>query len=279
MRETIELLLRLQERSLIRDEQRSLYGPNADLTALSESIDELAQKLDPPTRTIYARLSKKDHIVLSPMHAGKCSMCGMSLAISQVQSVKQCRTLVACPSCARILYDPEGAKWVAARPKLSAGERKTGIARFSSQALMVADLGATTAEDAISRLAAAAQGAGLVDDASKLVAAAMERERTLSTAVGKGLAFPHVRGIEGGGLTLALGTSREGVKWSGADDKPVHFVFFSTIPTAVSAFYLKLISGLVDTFTKETHRKAVLAAGDQESLWKALVKATRYSVK
>lgn len=279
MRETINLLIELQERSLIRDEQRSLHGPMADLTSITESIDRLFEKLDPSTKAIYNRLSKKDHIVVSPMHVGRCSMCGMSLAISQVQSVKQCRTLVACPSCARILYDPDGAKWVGGRPKISSGERKTGIARFSSPALMVPGLKAKTAREAITELAGAMLNGGLVDDADKLVEAAMTREATLSTAVGHGLAFPHVRGVEGGGLSLVFGTSRKGVKWTDAADKPVQFVFFSTIPTAVSAFYMKLISGLVETFTKDIHRKAVLAADSQDALWKALVKATRYSVK
>ncbi len=279
MRETIDLLIQLQELGLIRDEQRSLHGPLADLASLNESIDKLTEKLDAPAKAIYTRLSKKDHIVMSPMHAGRCSMCGMSLAISQVQSVKQCRSLVACPSCARILYDPDGAKWVAERPKLSSGERKTGVARFSSASLMVPNLKAKTAREAIAELSAAMQSAGLVDDASKLVNDAINREATLSTAVGHGLAFPHVRGVEGGGLTLVLGTSKQGVKWTDTEDEPAQFVFFATIPTAVSAFYLKLISGLVETFTKDVHRKAVLAAEDPESLWKALVKATRYTIK
>jgi mannitol/fructose-specific phosphotransferase system IIA component (Ntr-type) len=59
----------------------------------------------------------------------------------------------------------------------------------------------------------------------------------------------------------------------------VNIIFFITIPTAVSAFYLRLMSGLTETFLKEQNRENILAAKNSEELWKALLKATRYSIK
>ena len=93
-----------------------------------------------------------------------------------------------------------------------------------------------------------------------------------------GLAFPHVRGIEGGGLTLALGVSKKGVPFD-EQGSVAHFIFLVTIPSAVSAFYLRLLSGLTETFLKPQNRDALLAAETPEQLWKALIKATRYSIK
>lgn len=279
MRSTINHLVQLQELTLIRDEQRSIRGAAADLGGLNDSIDSMAGSLDPAVKVVRDRLYKKDHIVMAPMNDGSCSVCGMKLAIAVVQAVKLCRTLVTCPSCARILYDPDGAKWVGERPKRSSGEHKSGVARFSAPELMVPELKATTPEAAIAELAGTLQQGHFVDDAAKLVEAAMARENTVPTGVGNGLAFPHVRGVEGGGLSLAFGTSRKGIKWGGADAKPVHFVFFSTIPTAVSMFYLRLLAGLTESFLKEPNRKAALEAKDPQTLWKALAKATRFTVK
>jgi mannitol/fructose-specific phosphotransferase system IIA component (Ntr-type) len=48
---------------------------------------------------------------------------------------------------------------------------------------------------------------------------------------------------------------------------------------AVSAFYLRLMSGLTQAFSKEPNRNALLTATDRASLWKALQKATRTTVK
>jgi len=58
-----------------------------------------------------------------------------------------------------------------------------------------------------------------------------------------------------------------------------NIIFFITIPTAVSAFYLRLMSGLTETFLKEQNREMILAAETPEQLWKALTKATRWSIK
>ena len=279
MRSTVNHLIQLQELTLIRDEQRSIRGAGADLGELNKSIDAMADSLDPAVKVVRDRLYKKDHIVMAPMNAGSCSVCGMKLAISVVQAVKLCRAIVTCPSCARILYDPSGARWVAERPKRSSGEHKVGVARFSAPELMVPELRAKTAQEAISELARTLQKAGFVDDAKKLVEPALAREETCPTGVGPALAFPHVRGIEGGGLSLALGVSRKGIPWGGADGGVANFVFFSTIPTAVSTFYLRLLAGLADAFSREANRKEILAAKTPEELWKALVKTTRRTVK
>ena len=91
-------------------------------------------------------------------------------------------------------------------------------------------------------------------------------------------ALPHVGGVGGGGLTLSLGVSKKGVKFDDAGNM-VNIVFFITIPTAVSAFYLRLMSGLTETFLKEQNREAILMAETPEQLWKALTKSTRYSIK
>ena len=109
-----------------------------------------------------------------------------------------------------------------------------------------------------------------------LVYARVERCDEPGIAIDGGIAFPHVRGVEGGGLCLAMGVSREGIDWDG---QKVNLVFLSAIPVAVSAFYLRLMSGLMQSFAREGSRKAVMEAKDAAALWKALCKATRVAVK
>ena len=96
--------------------------------------------------------------------------------------------------------------------------------------------------------------------------------------MGDGLAFPHVRGVEGGGLTIALGISKAGIVYDDAGTK-VNFIFFSVIPVAVSAFYLRLMSGLSDSFAKKENRQLLSAAKTPAELWKALMKATRHTIQ
>lgn len=275
MKSQINTLRQLQDLVLTRDEHHQT-GDGSHLDDLNESIAALQDKLEPQVKGVYDRLYKKSHIVMAAMSNGCCAACGMQVPIAQGQQVKLAQHLVTCSSCGRILFEVEED---AARNVAEKGERdevKTGISRFSAEELMVVDLGACTREAAISKLASAMEAGHFISNADSLVTAAMDREAMLSTAMGEGLAFPHVRGVEGGSLTLALGVSKEGIDWAG---QKVHLVFLSAIPVAVSAFYLRMMSGLAQAFNKSSNRDAAFAAGTPAELWKALVKATRSTVK
>lgn len=275
MKSQINILRQLQELVLTRDEHHQT-GDGSHLDSLNDSIDALHRKLEPQVMGLYDRLYKKSHIVISAMSNNCCAVCGMQVPIAQGQQVRMAQHLVACSSCGRILFASDGD---APRNVAEAPDRdnpKTGISRFSAEELMLVDLDAETREDAIAALAKAMEDNKFIANADNLVSQAMERESILSTAIGDGIAFPHVRGVEGGGLTLAMGISQKGIDWDG---EQVNIVCLSAIPVAVSAFYLRLMSGLTQAFAKEQNRKALLSAGDGAALWKALQKATRATVK
>ena len=275
MKSQINTLRQLQELVLTRDEHNQT-GDGSHLDALNDSIDALQSKLQPQVAGIYSRLYKKSHIVMAAMVNNCCSVCGMQVPIAQGQQVRLGQHLVTCSSCARILFatDEDAVLNTAEAPDRD--NPKTGISRFSAEELMVCDLGAATREQSIEKLAHAMEAHGFISSAENLVTAALERESVLSTAMEGGLAFPHVRGVEGGGLTLAMGISKEGIDWDG---EKVNVIFLSAIPVAVSAFYLRLMAGLAQSFAKDANRKAVLDAKHASALWKALQKATRTTVK
>ena len=277
MKSQLNLLNQLQELVLTRDEHHQT-GDGSHMDALDASLDALVAKLEPQPKALYQRLYKKDHVVMAPMVNGCCAVCGMKLPISQVQQVRIAKTLQTCSSCGRMIYegDEDAPRSVAEKP--TRGEpRKTGISRFSAEALMV-ELNSEKPEDAVRELADAMAESKFVSNPAALVVAAMERESVLSTAMGEGLAFPHVRGVEGGGLTLALGVSKKGIQWD-ASGEIVHLVFFSVIPVAVSAFYLRLMAGLTEALSKQDSREALLAAETPADLWKAFMKVTRYTIR
>lgn len=274
MKSQINILRQLQELVLTRDEHHQT-GDGSHLDKLNDSIDDLQRKLDPQVLGLYSRLYKKSHIVIASMSNGCCSVCGMQVPIAQSQQVRLAQHLVTCSSCGRILFadDADAARNVA--EKGDRDEVRTGISRFSAEELMVVDLDSSSREAAIGQLAKAMEDHHFISNADSLVAAAMDREAVLSTAMDD-VAFPHVRGVEGGGLTLAMGVSKAGIDWGG---EKVHLVFLSAIPVAVSAFYLRLMAGLAQSFSKKENREAAVASKDSASLWKILVKATRHTVK
>ena len=274
MKSQINIIRQLQELVLTRDEHHQT-GDGSHLDKLNDAIDELQKKLDPQVLGLYSRLYKKSHIVLAAMSNGCCSVCGMQVPIAQSQQVRLAQHLVTCSSCGRILIadDADAARNIA--EKGDRDEMKTGISRFSAEELMVVNLDGSSREAAIAQLAQAMESNHFIENADSLVAAAMDREAVLSTAMDD-VAFPHVRGVEGGGLTLAMGVSKDGIDWGG---DTVHLVFLSAIPVAVSAFYLRLMAGLSQSFAKKENRDAAVSSKDSATLWKTLVKATRHAVK
>ena len=281
MHSTINQLIQLQELTLIRDEQKVAHGGER-LEELDSSIKLMNFGLLAEHRLMFEKLQKKDTNAIIPVSDGVCSVCGLKLPISLVQAVRLAKALHNCPNCARILYYPEGAPRHVRGALRRSEPRKPGIQRFSAQSLMIPNLESTDAEGAIKELACKMESEGFVDKADKLVERALKREAVVSTAVDHGIAFPHVRSIEGGSLTLSLGISKKGIQFvtNGDEDKNLtKMVFFLVIPTAASAFYLKLLAGLTEAFIKPDTRKAIMAEKDQEGLWKALIKATRSTVK
>jgi len=281
MHSVINQLIQLQELTLIRDEQKIVPGGER-FEELDASIKTMAGELHSDHRIMFEKLHKKDHNVIVPISDGICSVCGLKLPISLVQAVRLAKALHNCPNCARILYYPEAApRHVRGQPRRSE-PRKPGIQRFSAQELMIPNLEANDVEGVIKELAFKMEAEGFVDKADKLVERALKREAIVSTAVDHGIAFPHVRGIEGGSLTLSLGISKKGIKFTenNGDDKGLtKMIFFIVIPTAASAFYLKLLAGLTEALIKPEIRKAILAEKDSEGIWKTLIKATRMTVK
>lgn len=275
MKSQLNTLRQLQELVLARDEHHQT-GDGSRIDSINDAIDAVRRRLSPEVAGHYDRLYKKSHIVIAAMSNGCCAVCGMQVPTAQAQQVKLAQHLAMCSSCGRILFasEPDEARGVPDRS--GRDEPKTGISRFSAEELCVPALAAKTKEEAISELAALMEANGFIANADTLASLALERESVLPTSVGGGLAFPHVRGVEGGGLALAMGVSEKGIDWDG---EKVQVVFLSAIPMAVSAFYLRLMSGIVQAFSGKGGITVLLGKHDRASLWKALVKAVRNTVK
>ena len=252
--------------------------PDARLGQLDAAIQTMMSELPLDVRAHVEKMHKKRFLAIVPLAAQVCSACGVVLPVSQVHAVRAAMDLYRCANCARYLFYPEAAPRHISKKQSRGLPPKVGIARFSSPELMIPQLKAESRDEAVAEMCQLLKEKGFVDNAERLVEESLRREAIASTAVDKGLAFPHVRGVEGGGLTLALGISKKGIKFGGPVKTLSRIVFFIVIPTAASAFYLKLLSGLTQALREEEERQQLLETKTPEALWKALVKVTRSTV-
>jgi len=277
MNNVLNQLIQLQELNFAKEEQKA-SNSKMPLAQLEKSIAEIRAQLPPDVAARYDRLQKRYPLAVIPLAHGSCSRCGLAVPPAIVNATKAGEQLQNCPHCGRFLYFPDT---VARQPKKKHdGDRpvETGIARFSAANLMIPRLEATSRESVIAELARTLGEAGFVEDTAALTELALRREAIVSTAVEHGLAFPHVRDAEGGGLTFAVGLKEKGIKFGAADDHLSKIFFFIVIPTPATAFFLRLLAGLVRTFESTDARKTLLECDAPEKMWKTLVKLTKDTV-
>ncbi len=275
MKRTVNELVQLQE-LLEAQAQREVMTVQPRLAQLAVSIRTMLDELPEGIGPQFLQLHKKLHVAIVPVAGNGCTGCGMGLPVSLVQQVRRSDSLHRCPNCSRFLFWPDTtpprtlprARWRAEPPKV-------GIARFSAPELMVPRLEASTPEAAIVEISDLMQDSGFIDNGTQLAEAALRREAIVSTAIEHGIAFPHARGVEGGGLTLALALAPTGIRFSSEFRELTRIIFFMSIPTAASAFYLKLLAGLTGIFEASANRKKLLDAGTPAKLWKTLAQLTK----
>ena len=253
--------------------------PGAQLDQLDASISSLTKEIPADVGLQFSRLLQKGPLAIVPVVNGVCTACGMTLPVSLVHQVHAAEHIYHCPACARLLFHRASSARNTRKAPRRSDPPKVGIERFSAETLMIPALKGTDRDSVLAELCQKMADEGFVDDAAKLQESALKREAIIATAVENGLAFPHVRCVEGGALTLALGIAPKGIKFDPAGKANTRIIFFMVIPTAASAFYLKLLAGLSQVFQKAENRDKLLEADTAEKLWKALVKTTRLVIQ
>lgn len=89
------------------------------------------------------------------------------------------------------------------------------------------------------------------------------REKECNTAIGMGVAVPHVRAHrEEGDLFCAIGWSSQGIAYDAPDGAPVHLVVMYYIPGSQKNVYLKEVSTLVKAMRKSGGMEPIAKAPD-----------------
>jgi len=275
MKHVLNNLIQLQELNFALAEQET-SDPDSNLKQLETSVQELSEKLPPDVFNRYQQLQRRFPLAVVPIIRANCSGCGLSVPPQLINDVRAGKLLQFCPHCGRFLYWQDGLP--KSPPTVPRKLPRAGIGRFSAEQLMIPRLAATTRDEVIAELAQSLVAQGFVEEPKSLVDLALRREAMVSTAVEHGLAFPHVRNVEGGGLTFALGLKPEGIKFGAPDERLTKIFFFIVIPPAASAFYLKLLAGIVQAFHEADARNELLQCETPEQMWKAIQSLTRATV-
>ena len=106
-----------------------------------------------------------------------------------------------------------------------------------------------------------------VEDPATFLQAIFDREAIISTGLGMGVAFPHVKLPSIPKFFISVGiVGGDGVEWNSFDGKPVKIVFLIGGPDGEQKRYLGILSKLSLIVKNERIRKELVSATTSETL-------------
>ena len=111
---------------------------------------------------------------------------------------------------------------------------------------------------------------GEVRNASKFRRDYIERERKGSTAIGSGIAVPHVRSMQPKRIVICVARSADGVEYLAPDGEPVKLLFGITGPTYEEKIYLRAYTWIARVAQEDWVVDSVMSAETPDEVIGAL---------
>lgn len=105
-----------------------------------------------------------------------------------------------------------------------------------------------------------------VNDLEKVRMAVLEREKVMSTGVGKGFAIPHGKTNAVNDVIAAFGKTEEEIDYDALDGKPVHLIFLLVGRDDMVSKHIKLLSRISRMMNKDEFRTKLINANSKEEI-------------
>lgn len=164
--------------------------------------------------------------------------------------------------------------WVNERLSSSSNTKKTDDAVQVKNILSpdrVVFITQSAKRDALTELANVLANAPQVKRGDELLSEILKREELMSTAVGRGIAIPHVRLSSVTDLVMAVGVCRTPISdFQTVDDKPVNLLIMIAAAYNQHTYYLQTISYFSAKLKSQELRDAIANAATEKEVYELL---------
>jgi len=141
------------------------------------------------------------------------------------------------------------------------------LAGYFNESLCIFDLKSTTKREALAEMVELVCQENNLKDREIVLEMLLNRESLGSTAIGKGVAFPHGRTLAIQKLSLLFARSKDGVDFEAVDKKPTHLFFLIIAPPQdKDNLYLQVLGQMVDIIKDDARRNQFLAVEKFEDI-------------
>ena len=135
------------------------------------------------------------------------------------------------------------------------------ITSILSEDLIRVHISGETKEDVINAIIDLAAKSQKIKDVEKVRQAIFEREKIMSTGVGKGFAIPHGKTDAVTDIVAAFGVTEKPIDYQSLDHEPVRLLFLLIGKDSLVGAHIKLLSRISRLMNKEELRTRLLEAG------------------
>ncbi len=121
-------------------------------------------------------------------------------------------------------------------------------------------------EEVLEHLVDLLSGHASIRDFDGVRAAVLNREKMMSTGVGKGLALPHAKTSSVDGIVAAFATTKNPIAYDAIDDIPVRMLFLMVSTERAKSQHIKLLSRVSRLMNEDTFRHRLLEAGEPDEV-------------
>lgn len=128
----------------------------------------------------------------------------------------------------------------------------------------------TSKEEIINALVDVLDGAAAIDRLESVRSAVFEREKMMSTGVGKSLGLPHAKTDSVTETIAAFATTKEPVDFGAIDDEPVRLVLLLVGPEADKSQHIKILGRISRLVSRDGLRQKLVDATSPEDVLQLL---------
>src|SRR5213594_882811 len=142
------------------------------------------------------------------------------------------------------------------------------LASLLSAEQIIPEMKATERWPAIVELIDLLVGLGRINpvDRDSILASLKQREETMSTGIGFGIAIPHASSDRVGEVVAAFGRSSQGIEFDSLDNAPVKFIVLFVVPKDQFQTHLRTLAAIAKFLNDRTVRERLWNAKDAQEL-------------
>ncbi|MCB2204337.1 PTS sugar transporter subunit IIA [bacterium] len=144
------------------------------------------------------------------------------------------------------------------------------ITSILTEDLIKVNIPGGTKDDVINAIIDLAASSQKIKDVEKVRQAIFEREKIMSTGVGKGFAIPHGKTDAVTDIVAAFGVTEQPIDYQSLDHEPVRLLFLLIGKDSLVGAHIKLLSRISRLMNKEDLRSRLLQAGSSAEILQIL---------